>query len=301
MQQPDLNRLAMFAAVVECGGFTAAAERLGMAKSQVSQQVAKLEAELGVALFVRTTRRVVTTESGEMLYADSAPLLVGLSNAIERMSGDGQLEGRLRVTAGLAYSDGVLGRVLAHFAACNPRLELELIASDTSLDLLADGIDLAIRGGFLRDSSLRAVKLGGFEQVAVAAPDLLKRLGALQKPSDLNGQPWIALSVLSSPLTWTFSQAGAEAQTIRARAAMRVNSATVARECARAGVGCTVLPDYMLDADLAQGGLVQLLPDWHLPRAGIHAVYPSAPYFPVKVRKLIEFLQLYLHPEAKTN
>ncbi|MGQ5524200.1 LysR family transcriptional regulator [Chitinimonas sp. PSY-7] len=301
MKQFDLNRLAIFATVVETGGFTAAAERLGMAKSQVSQQVSKLETELGMALFTRTTRRVVVTDTGRMLYADSAPLLAGLNNAVERVSGDGQLEGRLRVTAGASYSDGVLGKMLAAFAMQHPGLEVELIASDTTFDLLADGIDLAIRGGFLRDSTLRAVRLGGFDQVAVAAPELLTRLRAPQKPSDLNGRPWVALRVLSAPLTWHFSQAGTETQTIRARAAMRVNSATVARECARAGVGYTVLPDYMLPADLAQGSLVQVLPEWHLPRAGIYAVYPSAPYLPAKVRILIEFLQENLQTDVKPS
>lgn len=291
MRQTDLNRLQVFTAVVEAGGFTAAAERLGMTKSQVSLQVARLEAELGHALFTRSTRRVAATEAGQQLYADSAPLLAGLQGALARLGSAGELEGRLRITAGASYSDGVLGSLLADFAAQHPRLEVELIASDIKLDLLAEGIDVAVRGGILRDSSLRAVKLGGFAQVPVAAPGLFARMGRPSAPEQLNGQPWVALTVLASPLTWHFSHPDGRRATVRARAAMRVNSANVARECARAGVGCTVLPDYMVREELADGRLLALLPDWQLPGAGIYAVYPAGRYPPVKVRAFIDFLR----------
>lgn len=293
--QIDLNRLTVFAAVVEAGGFTAAAERLGLAKSQVSQQVARLEAELGVALFTRSTRRVAVTEAGETLYADSVPLLGGLQDALARVSG-GRLEGRLRITAGQAYSDALLGGLLAEFAALHPGLELELIASDSSLDLLAEGIDLAIRGGMLRDSGLKAVRLDSFAQVAVAAPALLGRIGTPAEPAALDGQPWVALTVLASPLSWTFSHPDGRRVAIRGRAAMRVNSASVARECARAAIGCAVLPDFMARDDLAGGRLVRLLPEWELPLAGTHAVWPAARYLPTKVRVLIEFLRQRLAP-----
>lgn len=291
MRQTDLNRLQVFTAVVEAGGFTAAAERLGMSKSQVSLQIARLEAELGHALFSRSTRRVAATEAGQQLYADSAPLLAGLQGALARLDRGGELEGRLRITAGASYSDGVLGGLLADFAARHPRLEIELIASDIKLDLLAEGVDVAIRGGILSDSSLRAVKLGGFSQVPVAAPGLLARIGLPRQPEDLNGQPWVALTVLASPLTWHFEHPDGRSATVRARAAMRVNSANVARECARAGVGCAVLPDYMVREELADGRLVALLPGWQLPGAGIYAVYPAARYLPVKVRAFIDFLR----------
>ncbi|GAB3258571.1 LysR family transcriptional regulator [Chitinimonas naiadis] len=295
MKQIDLNRLAVFAAVVDAGGFTAAAERLGQAKSQVSLQIGRLEAELGVSLFTRSTRRVAVTEAGEQLHADCAPLLLGLQDAIVRISAGGRLDGRLRVTAGLAYSDSVLGGLLARFAALHPALDIELVASDSSLDLLAEGLDLAIRGGVLRDSSLKAVKLGGFEQVPVASPALLARMGVPRRPMDLHGQPWVALTVLPAPLTWQFSAREGDGQdTIRGRAVMRVNSASVVRQCARTGVGVAVLPDYMIRTDLEKGELLELLPDWRLPRAGIYAVYPRARYLPAKVRALIDFLQAEL-------
>lgn len=300
MKQIDLNRLAAFVAVVEAGGFTAAAERLGLAKSQVSLQVGRLETELGVSLFTRSTRRVAVTEAGERLHAEAAPLLTGLQEAVARLGGEGRLEGRLRLTAGLAYSDVVLGPLLARFAALHPALDIELIASDNAMDLLAEGLDLGIRGGVLRDSGLKAVRLGGFAQVPVASPALLAQIGMPAAPAALNGQPWVALTVLPAPLTWQFSRAGSQEQeAIRGRAAMRVNSASVVRECAKAGLGVAVLPDYMVAADLAQGELVRLLPDWQLPRAGIYAVYPAARYLPGKVRALIDYLQAHLPAQAE--
>ncbi|WP_269532592.1 LysR family transcriptional regulator [Chitinimonas sp. BJYL2] len=295
MRQPDLNRLALFAAVVEAGGFTAAADKLGMAKSQLSQQVARLEAELGVALLTRTTRRVGVTEAGERLHTDCAPLLAGLHEAVSRLGQEGTLSGRLRITAGSAYSEGVLGGLLVQFARLHPALELELVASDTPLDLVAEGMDLAIRAGILRDSSLHAVKLGDFAQVAVATPGLFAQMGCPRTPAALNGQPWVALSVLPSPLTWGFRHGeGGAAETVRGRAVMRMNSASLVRECVRADVGCGVLPDYMLHEDLATGRLIHLLPDWQLPAAGIYAVYPAARYLPAKVRALIDYLRLHL-------
>ncbi|WP_374347813.1 LysR family transcriptional regulator [Chitinimonas sp.] len=299
MPAADLNRLSLFATVVDCGGFTAAAAQLGMAKSQISQQISRLEAQLGVTLLLRTTRKVVPTEAGLALHAEIVPALQALSVATASLGADqGRLEGRLRLTAPADYATGPLAGHLARFAMEHPALELELIATDKVLDLVGEGIDLAIRAGFLRDSSMRAQRLDQFAQLAVVAPALWQKAGCPTRPEALQGAPWVALTVLPSPLAWRFSHDADEQHcAIKARSVFRANSANVARECARSGLGWTVLPDYMVADDIASGRLLTPLQGWSLPIGGVYAVYPASRFLPAKVRRLIGFLKAVFEVE----
>jgi DNA-binding transcriptional LysR family regulator len=159
------------------------------------------------------------------------------------------------------------------------------------LDLVGEGIDLAIRGGLLlADSSLRAVRLGQFEQWIVAAPAYLARHGLPRAPRDLAGHRWVTLSLLRSPLTWTFSRGGAR-RVVRMQSAARCNTPLAVQELVREGLGVSALTDYMVRADIGQNRLVRLLPGWSLPSGGIHAVYPASRHVPAKVRALIDFLR----------
>ncbi|WP_035055841.1 LysR family transcriptional regulator [Andreprevotia chitinilytica] len=293
MPVPDLNRLELFIAVFEAGGFSAAADRRGVAKSLVSQQVAKLEAELGIALFTRSTRRVLPTEAGEALYQECSPLLAALSQAVANVGEQrGRLEGRLRLTAPADYAGNALSALLAEFALLHPALEIELVVSDAVLDLVGEGLDLAIRMvGSLKDSSLHAVKLGDFAQMVVAAPSLLAKAGEVTEPVELAAQPWVVLTQLNSALNWRFTDAAGELVTVRMRPVLRANSASVVRQMVLSGVGFSVLPDFMAADALEAGQLVQVLPAWQLPQGGIYAVYPVARYLPAKVRVLIDFLR----------
>lgn len=291
-KRAELKRLAVFTAVVEGGGFTAAAARLGSTKAMVSAQVRQLETELGLSLFTRTTRRVTVTEEGRRLYEDSAPLLRELDAVLDRAGGArGALGGTLRITVPANYLPGHLSSQLARFAELHPGLQLDLISTDEVLDLVGEGIDLAIRGGtVLRDSTLRAVRLEHSEQWVVAAPSFLARNTLPRKPEDLAGLRWVALSLLRAPLTWTFARGGAR-RTVRMQAAARCNSPSAVGALVREGLGVSVLLDYMLREDLAQGRLVRLLPDWTLPGVGVYAVYPASRHVPAKVRALIDFLR----------
>jgi DNA-binding transcriptional LysR family regulator len=287
----ELKRLAVFAAVAEGGGFTAAAERLGSTKAMVSAQVRRLEAELGATLFVRTTRRVTLTEAGRRLFEESTPLLRELEAALDRVGGsDGVLRGTLRLTVPSNYLAGGLAAQLAQFAGQHPRLQLDLLATDQVLDLVGEGIDLAIRGGWLPDSTLRAVRLGQFEQWIVAAPAYLARHGLPRAPQDLAVHRWVTLSLLRAPLTWTFSRGGTR-RVVRMQSAARCDTPTAVQELVREGLGLSALTDYMVRADVEQGRLVRLLPGWSLPSGGIHAVYPASRHVPARVRALIDFLR----------
>jgi DNA-binding transcriptional LysR family regulator len=287
------SRLATFAAVAEAGGFTAAAQRLGVAKSLVSQDVNKLEAELGGALFVRTTRRVALTERGERLLTDCRPYLQGLGSALERFSDDrDELTGTLRVTTVPEFAEGIIGTALAEFASRHPSLEIDLIAASKVLDLVADRIDLAVRLGRLRDSSLRATQLGRFSFYVVASPAYLDRAGTPKHPADLEVHRWVAISDLQSPLAGRFTDGAGRSCSVRLRATSRGSSPQSVHGLVRGGAGISILPDHTVNADLASGQLVRLIGAWTVPPGGIYAIYPpSARVAQRKARLFVEYLK----------
>jgi len=294
----DLNALRSVAAVAEAGGFTAAAERLGVAKARVSLDVARLERQLGTGLFTRTTRRTTLTEAGEALLRDGLAPLRQLEAALAVLGTPrSALAGSLRIASTADQTMHALGRAVVEFAALHPELQIELRSSDRVIDLVDEGIDVAIRLGWLRDSSLRATRLGDFEQHVVAAPVYLKRRGTPRSPEDLAGHDWIALSLLRRPLTWAFSGPGGVQRSVRVQARLRTDSSTSLRALVEAGGGISALDQFNAEAGLRAGTLVRLLPGWALPAGGVHAVYPPGRHLPPKVRAFVDFYAAFLARE----
>ena len=228
MQSLDL--LVIFAAVTEAGGFTAAAERLGLTKAAVSLRVRQLETRLGADLFTRTTRRVQLTDAGRQLYEASAASLHSLGEALAGVTtARDTLSGTLRITAPVEYAASELAPMVARFAAAHPQLRIELHTSDRVLDLVAERIHLAFRLGHLRSSSARATRLAGFEQWVVAAPAYLRGKPAPKRPSDLSDHDWVSLSLMRTPLTWTFSSARGQKESVRMRSRLQVDSSSTLR------------------------------------------------------------------------
>lgn len=294
--QIDLNSLLVFDAVADCGGFTAAAERLGIAKAKVSLQVNRLERQLGVSLFHRTTRKVALSDAGRLLQAECGPLLHGIQEAIDLLGQQqpGELTGTLRLATSVDHAVLSLAPALAHFAALHPALQIDLRTSDQVVDLVSEGIDVAIRLGWLRDSSLRAVKLGEFGQHLVASPEYLARAGRPKHPEDLAQREWIALTLLPTPLTWKFTSRKSETCTVQVKSRLRVDSPGALRAILRQGAGLSVLDQYSAEEGEKTGELVRLLPQWSLPRAGIYAVYPPGRHVPAKVRDFVAFYREFL-------
>lgn len=290
----DLNDLLVFEAVAECGGFSAAAARLGVASAKVSLEVARLERSLGQALFHRTTRKVALTDAGAGLHEACQPLLQGLADAlVQASSGKEELAGTLRISSTVDHASQMLAPALAEFAGLHPHLAVDLRTSDRVVDLLDEGIHLAIRLGWLRDSSLHAVKFGEFSQQLVASPDFLALHGAPHAPEDLAKMNWIALSLMPKPLTWTFTSPEG-AVTVQVRARMRVDSPSALCALLKGGAGISVLDEFSVRDALASGRLRSLLPGWTLPSAGIYGVYPSGRLLTAKVRAFIDFYREYL-------
>ncbi|OHX12586.1 transcriptional regulator [Chromobacterium sphagni] len=291
----NLEGLQIFTVVAEAGGFTAAAERLGMTKANVSLQVGRLEAQLGATLFTRTTRRVKLTEAGQALYLDAQPALAALREALLQAGhGAAALSGVLRLTAPVGHMVESVAPAVAQFVRLHPELQLELHANDRMVDLVAEGMDLAIRLGTLRDSSLRALKLGEFAQQLVASPDYLLRRGLPQRPEDLADHDWVALTLLKTPLTWRFVAAdGAEAP-VRMRSRLKVDSGASLRTLLLAGAGLSVLDSFSVQDDIREGRLVHVLPQWTLPKGGVYAVFPPGRHAPASVRAFVEFYRVFL-------
>lgn len=287
----DLNPLPIFLAVVEAGGFTAAAERLGLSKAKVSFAVARLEQQVGASLFTRTTRRVSLTETGRALHERCAqPLAAILDSLCEVHEGRQDLAGTLRVACTPDHLAQGLASAVVEFMRLHPLVQVDLRASDQVVHSVEAGIDLAFRVGWLRDSSQRAVRLGDFEQVLVASPDYLRRLGAeIAHPEQLAALDWVALSLLGAPLTWTFTAPDGTASTVRMRSRLRVDSARALRTLLEGGAGVAVLDSLSAEASLRDGRLVRLLPQWQLPGGGIHAVYPPGRIVSPLARALVEF------------
>ncbi len=297
--QANLEGLQVFAAVAEAGGFTAAAEKLGTTKANVSVQIGRLETQLGVSLFTRTTRRVRLTEAGRALYADSAPALQALREALaQASSGEVALSGTLRLTGAIDHCIQSLAPAVARFGALHPALQLELLTSDRVVDLVAEGVDLAIRLGTLRDSSLRAIKLGEFEQWVVASPAYLDRAGIPAQPEALSQHDWAALTLLKTPLTWTFSRPGEDDVSVRMKSRLRADSSASLRALLLAGAGISTLDHLGVERDVQAGRLVRLLTDWTLPKGGVYAVFPPGRHVPAHVRAFIDFYRDYLGQKA---
>lgn len=287
----NLNRLAYFAAVVDAGSFTRAAERLGVTKAVVSHQVAQLERDLRTSLLVRTTRRVSPTEAGRMLHARCVVILREAEEAFDELAqAAGAPTGLLRLTAPHDYGAAVVVPVVTAFTALHPACRVDQMLSDQTMDLGAGGIDVAIRVGWLEDSSLQARKIGSFRQLVVGGPDFADRIASARDPEDLAAFPFVANMALREPILWTFSRGALDRRSVRLQASIAIDTTLGVLAAVRTGGGLSILPDFLVAEDLASGRLSAALPDWRLSSGGIYTVYPAARFRPPKVTVFVEML-----------
>jgi DNA-binding transcriptional LysR family regulator len=288
----NLNRLAYFTAVIDSGGsFTAAAARLGITKAVVSQQVARLEEELGTKLLVRTTRRVEATEAGRAFHARCVVILRESEDAFADIARAAESPtGTLRLTAPFDYGAAVVVPALAEFTRRYPACRVALSLSDRTLDLVSGQLDMAIRVGWLEDSSFVARRIRSFRQLLVCAPTFADSLLRVRKPDDLQALPFVANTALRDPLNWEFSRHKAERRSVRVRSTFAIDATPAVHAAVLAGAGLSVLPDFLVNADVASGRLLHVLPGWSLPSGGVHAVFPAARLRPAKVSAFVELL-----------
>jgi DNA-binding transcriptional LysR family regulator len=287
----NLKRLAYFAEVVETGSFTAAAQRLGITKAVVSQQVAKLEQAFETTLLVRTTRSVRPTDEGRAFYERCYRVLSEAQEAFDGLEADDRApSGMLRLTAPFDYGVAVVVPAIAEFQKRHAACTADIVISDRTLDPVEKDIELAIRVGWLNDSNLRARRIGSFQQILVGSPDLAARLAGRTQPDQIADLPFVANSVLRDPLGWIFSDGEGRQRSVRFAATLVIDATLGALEAVRSGVGASVLPDYAVQGDLASGRLVRLLPDWRLESGGIYAVTPATRFRRARVSAFLDVL-----------
>ncbi|MEO1331184.1 MAG: LysR family transcriptional regulator, partial [Pseudomonadota bacterium] len=298
-----LTTVRLLLEVRRCGGFAAAARVRDLDPSSVSRAVAQAEAEIGARLFQRSTRRLTATEAGEAYLARAEAGLEALEAAAEaaRGAGDGAgASGVLRMTASTAFAARRLTPVLTELRRAHPELRVELIATDATLDLVGERIDLAVRHGPGLSGDLVAAKLAETRYRVVAAPGWADAAG-LDRPEMLSERDCLLLDLPEHRSRWRFRR-GAEERVVAVSGALLFNNPLGLRAAALAGLGPALLADWMVDDALEEGRLVALSPDWEAAAgafgSAVWAAYPSRRFLPRKVRVAIDALRQALSPRA---
>jgi len=291
---PDLNALAVFALVAEERNFRAAADRLGVTRSAVSQTIRRIEESLGIALVQRTTRSVSLTEAGEQLYAAISPAIAQLSAASENAGAlQGQPRGQLRLAVSSIAERFLSGPFLASFAAKNPEVQLNITVTDEEFDIVAEGFDAGVRLGELIEQDMIAVQVAGQErQLAVCAPFYRDRHGVPSHPAQLASHRCIGWRPMprSAPYRWEFAEDGKEFS-VAINPGITTNDMALMIKLAIAGAGITFGMEDSFRAPIARGELIPILEDYCPYFAGFYLYYPSRRNVAPKLRALIEHVQ----------
>lgn len=270
----QLAAIRAFLAVTEEGGFAPAARRLGVATSSLTRQVDGLEAHLGTQLLNRSTRRVTLTPGGEHYRQDAATILDALTQADRAVAeAGGRPSGRLRVSVPVAFARLHLAPALHVFLAEHPEVQLELLASDTVINLVEDRIDLAIRLGPPGEGSLIARRLAPHRRILCAAPDYLTRRGRPAHPDDLADHACLTFTQATDHVVWHFRGPGGEAADVAVEGPLRATNSELLLAAGLRGAGVLLMPDWLVGGAVRDGRLEALLPGWHPPEGAIHAVY----------------------------
>ena len=297
----DLSSLQIFAEVMRRGSFAAVARDRDVSPSAISRSVAALEAELGLRLFQRTTRRLAPTETGALYFARIEPLLGELEQARQAATDVGEEpSGTLRVTASVAFGQVCLVPLLPELHRRYPELALELLLSDSNLDMVAERIDVALRLAPRMDSGLIGLRLFDTHYRVCASPDYLARTGEIGAPQDLSELSCLVFALPGYRSRWIFLDRAGERTEVQIDGRFVISSALGLRDCALNGLGPALLANWLIDDDIAAGKLVDLYPHHRVTATDFDTaawlLYPSRAYLPLKVRAFIDFLKPRLHP-----
>jgi DNA-binding transcriptional LysR family regulator len=292
----DFDELVTFVRVVEAASLTRAAQRLGVTKSVVSRRLASLEERLKARLVTRAARGAAPTELGRTYYEHCVRILAELDEATAGVSGlNARAWGTLRVAAPMTFGNMHLMPVLAEVLEANPDLVVDVDLNDRVVDIVAEGFDLALRIGNLRDSSLIARRLAPVRRVLCASPSYVARRGAPAVPDDLFEHDCLAYSNASSSEVWRFVS-DPPRRPIPVRR-LRANNGEMLRDACVAGLGIAALPTFIIGPAVSRGELVVLMRDRPLEELGLYAVYPPNRHLAHKVRLLVDAMARRFGPE----
>jgi DNA-binding transcriptional LysR family regulator len=287
-----LQAMEMFVRVVETGSFSKAAKDFAVTQPIVAKQMAATETRLKVRLLNRNTRGVSLTEAGALYYEKCKSIVreVEEADSIVKLR-QSQAQGMLRVGTSVAFGRRVLTPLALEFMAKNPQVQVDLNFEDRYSDLVAQGLDVAVRMGKLADSTLGARFLGTNPWVLVAAPKYLKHHHVPRRPSDLSGHAALIYSSVQGDDVWRLFSPKGEPVTVPVSGRMRSNNLSAVLAAARAGLGIAALPCYVAVDSIASKHIVKVLRDYSPPEQEIHAVFPSPKLVPGKVQAFVAFLQ----------
>jgi DNA-binding transcriptional LysR family regulator len=289
----DLNNLYYFAKIVEHGSLSAAGAALGIAKSVLSQHLTKLEAQLGVRLIQRSTRRLQVTELGRRYYERCRAVVAEAENAKSVIEdARGVPSGRVRVSCPTNFAQVFAAGAIVRFLADHPDVEVTLDASNRDIDVLADGYDLVLRVGTnMKSSNLIVRSLAVTRHWLLASPALIARCGAPRGPDDLKALPSVGgiFPVKDGARhLWRLEDPRGQRRTIAYRPRFVSEDFFVLKEAVLAGCGIADLPPTIFKNEIADGRLIRLIPKWRLPEVSMYALYPSRAGLPIAVRMLVD-------------
>ena len=286
----SFDELLIFARVVEANSFTVAARKLGIPKSTVSQKVARLEERLGVRLLHRSTRQVRPTDLGAMYYDRCARAIQEIEDAELALTHAQQTpRGLIRMTAPIEFSMNFLGPLIAEFVRRYPQVQVSVEASARVVDLLEEGVDLAIRINLVGGASLISRKLLAMDRGLYASPSYVQERGRPKRPLDLKGHSCLCFPAESRGPEWTlFGTAGK--RTVPVSGPVVANNFALLREAAIAGLGIALLPSYLCRDAVQKKQLVPVLPEWRPEDVAVYLLYPTRRQLTSRLKIFIEFL-----------
>jgi DNA-binding transcriptional LysR family regulator len=286
-----LGAMEMFVRIVETGSFSAVARELGTTQPTISKQLTALERQLKTRLLNRSTRSVSLTEAGTAYYERCKRIIDEVQDAEGALGHlQSSLSGTLHVNASIALGQIFLTPLILEFQAQYPELVVELTLNDRYIDLVEEGVDVAVRIGRLPDSNLVARRLGSTRRTLVATPAYLARNGVPLVPQDLARHNCVLYAYLSTGNEWSFKGADGEIR-VRVNGSFKANNGHAIREALLAGAGIALMPDWLIHDQVERGELIALLPEYAAPPLDINAVYPFGRHVSAKVRVFIDFLQ----------
>lgn len=290
---PDFDDLRAFEKVVSQRSFTSAARVLGVAKSSISRSIGRIEAEFGVRLFQRTTREVVLTEVGAALQSRFGDILMQFDQALDfTASLSVSLQGQLKVTCGIGFGLNVLAELIPQFARRYPGIQISLELTSRSVDLVGEGLDVAIRMGPLQDSRLMSTHLGVIAVHLCAAPSYLERRGTPGSLDDLRNFDLIEMPRAGGRRrNWTFSDASGTKVEVDVSPHISANDPYTIHRLVLNGAGIGCLARYLCTPEIEGNRLIRLFPDWTLPSVDVSLVFPSARELAPTIRAFVEFMR----------
>jgi DNA-binding transcriptional LysR family regulator len=281
--------LAVFARAAESGSFSRAARELGLSQPSVSRIIGELETRLGVTLLLRTTRRITVTDAGALFLDRAREILAEIEDAEDAARGIDSLRGTIRLAIPVIYGTREIIPRLPKFLAAHPLLRVEMAVTDERQDLVAEGADVAIRLGELKDSVFGARKLETLERMLAASPVYLKARGTPKTPADLASHDCIFGPGNFGRASWSFRRNGTETS-VDVRGRIHTNSGPGLFASLMAGLGISMASTVMCQAEIKAGTLVPLLRQYKIDPVDVHAIFPGGPRPSTKVRALVDFL-----------